>query len=103
METKANYLMIGGFVLGVLALAFVFVFWMTQPRRRRQALLHRLRWLGGGAHHRSSVGFNGIKVGEVQSLSLDPSRRAQGPGADQRPRRHAGAARIRAPACSLLV
>ena len=29
METKANYLMIGGFVLGVLALAFVFVFWMT--------------------------------------------------------------------------
>ncbi len=29
METKANYLMIGGFVLGVFALAFVFIFWMT--------------------------------------------------------------------------
>jgi len=29
METKANYLMIGGFVLGVLALAFIFIFWMS--------------------------------------------------------------------------
>jgi len=29
METKANYLMIGGFVLGVLVLAFIFVFWMS--------------------------------------------------------------------------
>ena len=29
METKANYLMIGGFVLGVLAFAFIFVFWMS--------------------------------------------------------------------------
>jgi len=26
METKANYLMIGGFVLGVLVLVFIFVF-----------------------------------------------------------------------------
>jgi len=72
METKANYLMIGGFVLGVLALAFIFVFWMTN--------------LGGGKRYYivfdgsvaglttgSSVGFNGIKVGEVQSLQLDPA------------------------------
>ena len=29
METKANYPMIGGFVLGVLAFAFIFVFWMS--------------------------------------------------------------------------
>ncbi len=29
METKANYLMIGGSVLGILALAFIFIVWMT--------------------------------------------------------------------------
>ena len=72
METKANYLMIGGFVLGVLALAFIFVFWMSN-------------FAGGGKHYYivfessvaglttgSSVGFNGIRVGEVQSFALDP-------------------------------
>lgn len=72
METKANYLMIGGFVLGVLALAFLFVFWMSN-------------FAGGGKRYRivfetsvaglttgSSVSFNGIKVGEVQSFALDP-------------------------------
>ena len=73
METKANYLMIGGFVLGVIVLAFVFIFWMTNLAG------------GGGKHYYiifngsvaglttgASVGFNGIKVGDVQSLALDP-------------------------------
>jgi phospholipid/cholesterol/gamma-HCH transport system substrate-binding protein len=72
METKANYLMIGGFVLGVIVLAFVFIFWMTNLA-------------GGGKHYYiifngsvaglttgASVGLNGIKVGDVQSLALDP-------------------------------
>ena len=72
METKANYLMIGGFVLGVLALAFIFVFWMSN-------------FAGGGKNYYivfdssvaglttgSSVGFNGIRVGEVQTFALDP-------------------------------
>jgi phospholipid/cholesterol/gamma-HCH transport system substrate-binding protein len=72
METKANYLMIGGFVLGVIVLAFVFIFWMTNLA-------------GGGKHYYivfngsvaglttgANVGFNGIKVGDVQSLALDP-------------------------------
>jgi phospholipid/cholesterol/gamma-HCH transport system substrate-binding protein len=71
METKANYLMIGGFVLGVLALAFIFVFWMSN-------------FGGGGSRYKivfegsvagltsgSSVALNGIKVGEVQSFALD--------------------------------
>ena len=29
METKANYLMIGGSVLGVLVFAFIFIFWIS--------------------------------------------------------------------------
>ena len=72
METKANYLMIGGFVLGVIVLAFVFIFWMTNLA-------------GGGKHYYivfngsvaglttgANVSFNGIKVGDVQSLALNP-------------------------------
>jgi phospholipid/cholesterol/gamma-HCH transport system ATP-binding protein len=71
-ENQANYLMIGGFVLGVLALAFLFVFWMSNfgsgGKRYKIVFESSVAGLTTG----SSVGFNGIKVGEVQSFSLDP-------------------------------
>ncbi len=72
METKANYLMIGGFVLGVLALAFIFVFWMSNfgGGGKRYAIVFESSV--AGLTTGSSVGFNGIRVGEVQSFALDP-------------------------------
>lgn len=73
METKANYLMIGGFVLGVLALAFVFVFWMTNLAGGGKRYYIVFDGSVAGLTTGSSVGFNGIKVGEVQSLALDPA------------------------------
>jgi phospholipid/cholesterol/gamma-HCH transport system substrate-binding protein len=73
METKANYLMIGGFVLGVVALAFVFVFWMTNLAGGGKRYFILFDGSVAGLTSGSSVGFNGIKVGEVQSLQLDPN------------------------------
>jgi phospholipid/cholesterol/gamma-HCH transport system substrate-binding protein len=73
METKANYLMIGGFVLGVLALAFIFVFWMTNLAGGGKRYFIVFDGSVAGLTTGSSVGFNGIKVGEVQSLQLDPA------------------------------
>jgi phospholipid/cholesterol/gamma-HCH transport system substrate-binding protein len=73
METKANYLMIGGFVLGVLALAFFFVFWMTNLAGGGKRYYIVFDGSVAGLTTGSSVGFNGIKVGEVQSLALDPA------------------------------
>jgi len=72
METKANYLMIGGFVLGVLALAFIFVFWMSNfgGGGKRYTILFESSV--AGLTTGSRVGFNGIRVGEVQSFALDP-------------------------------
>jgi phospholipid/cholesterol/gamma-HCH transport system substrate-binding protein len=72
METKANYLMIGGFVLGVLALAFIFVFWMSNFGSGGQRYKIVFENSVAGLTTGSSVGFNGIKVGEVQSFALDP-------------------------------
>jgi phospholipid/cholesterol/gamma-HCH transport system substrate-binding protein len=72
METKANYLMIGGFVLGVLLLAFVFVFWMTNFAGGGKRYYIVFQSSVAGLTTGSSVGFNGIKVGEVQSFALDP-------------------------------
>src|SRR5918996_1856491 len=73
METKANYLMIGGFVLGVLAFAFIFVFWMSNFAGGGKQYMVVFESSVAGLTSGSSVGFNGIKVGEVQSFSLDPS------------------------------
>ena len=73
METKANYLMIGGFVLGVVALAFMFVFWMTNLAGGGKRYYILFDGSVAGLTSGSSVGFNGIKVGEVQSLQLDPA------------------------------
>ena len=72
METKANYLMIGGFVLGVIVLAFVFIFWMTNLAGGGKRYYIVFEGSVAGLTTGSSVGFNGIKVGEVQSLALDP-------------------------------
>jgi phospholipid/cholesterol/gamma-HCH transport system substrate-binding protein len=73
METKANYLMIGGFVLGVLLLAFVFVFWMSNFAGGGKRYYIVFQSSVAGLTTGSSVGFNGIKVGEVQSMQLDPA------------------------------
>ena len=72
METKANYLMIGGFVLGVLALAFIFVFWMSNFAGGGKRYYIVFESSVAGLTTGSSVGFNGIRVGEVQSFALDP-------------------------------
>lgn len=72
METKANYLMIGGFVLGVLALAFIFVFWMSNFAAGGKRYTIVFESSVAGLTTGSSVGFNGIRVGEVQSFQLDP-------------------------------
>lgn len=72
METKANHLVIGGFVLGILVLALGFVYWMSNfgsGGQTRYTVLFEgsVNGLATG----SNVLFNGIRVGKVQSLALD--------------------------------
>jgi phospholipid/cholesterol/gamma-HCH transport system substrate-binding protein len=76
METKANTALIGGFTLIVLALAFVFVYWLA--RGAGQTADAHLTVIFEdpvtGLSVGSQVVFNGIKVGEVKTLDLDPKR-----------------------------
>ena len=72
METKANYLMIGGFVLGVLAFVFIFVFWISNFAGGGREYHIVFQSSVAGLTSGSGVRFNGVKVGEVQSFSLDP-------------------------------
>lgn len=74
METKANYALVGFFTLMVIAAAFGFVYWMAQSGRGGPTaeLAIRIPGSANGLSVGSPVRFNGIAVGSVRSLSIDP-------------------------------
>ena len=79
METRAHYLAIGSFTLLVIAAAFAFVFWFRGTDGGNSTTNYRIVFTGSvsGLSKGSLVMYNGLKVGEVTSLSLmpdDPSR-----------------------------
>ena len=75
METRANYVITGAFTLAVIFAAFAFVFWFHNSGGVGARASYRLVFSGSvaGLHPGSSVLFNGIRVGEVTQLALDPS------------------------------
>ncbi|MDY6962625.1 MAG: MlaD family protein, partial [Pseudomonadota bacterium] len=74
METKANYAIVGFFTLLVIAAAFGFVYWMAQSGRGGPVaeLAIRIPGSANGLSVGSPVRFNGIPVGSVRNLSIDP-------------------------------
>lgn len=79
METRAHYVAIGSFTLLVITAAFAFVFWFRGTDGRSNTTNYRIVFTGSvsGLSKGSIVMYNGLKVGEVTSLSLmpdDPSR-----------------------------
>lgn len=81
METKANHLLIGAFVLFVVAMGFGFVYWMQSFGGAGGAKQFYIIFRGSvsGLNTASKVLFNGIQVGRVSNLGLDPqdSRRVR--------------------------
>jgi phospholipid/cholesterol/gamma-HCH transport system substrate-binding protein len=75
METRANYVLIGVFTLAVIAGAFGFVWWFERASDKGARVSYEIVFDGSvsGLRPGSAVLFNGIRVGEVASMSLDPS------------------------------
>ncbi|WP_062117054.1 MlaD family protein [Aureimonas sp. AU40] len=75
METRANYVLVGIFTVVVLALSFGFVYWSANvsDRDQRTTLLIRIEGSVSGLSQGSQVLFNGLNVGTVQSLRIDPN------------------------------
>src|ERR1700733_3394420 len=73
METKANYIVTGGFTLAVIVGAFGFIFWFQNSSRGGEHATYRLVFDGSvsGRCTASSVLFDGLRVGEVSGLALD--------------------------------
>ena len=79
METKASYLLIGGFVLAVIAGIFVFIIWLAKVEIDREFAYYHIDFEGSvaGLTTGSDALYNGIPVGSVTLIELhpdDPSR-----------------------------
>jgi len=74
METRANYILIGLFTLAVLVAGFTFVYWFEHLTSGIVRTAYRVVIDGpvSGLRTGGSVTFNGIRVGEVSAINLDP-------------------------------
>ncbi len=75
METRANYVLVGVFTLAVIIGAFGFVWWFERVSDTGNRTIYEIAYDGSvsGLRKGSSVNFNGIRVGEVHNLMLDPT------------------------------
>jgi phospholipid/cholesterol/gamma-HCH transport system substrate-binding protein len=75
METSARYALIGMFTLSAIAAAFAFVYWLNTTGGFGQRAVYQVRFESSvsGLLVGSNVLFNGVRVGEVTSLKLNPS------------------------------
>ena len=74
MEIRAPYVLIGAFVLAVIAAVFGFVYWLHNAGSLTERTTYRIDFENtvSGLLTGAAVLFNGIRVGEVTSLELDP-------------------------------
>ncbi len=74
METRAPYALIGLFVLAAIGAVFGFVFWLHNAGGFAERTIYRVRFENtvSGLLTGAAVLFNGIRVGEVTDLALNP-------------------------------
>jgi phospholipid/cholesterol/gamma-HCH transport system substrate-binding protein len=79
METRARYALIGLFMLAIIVASFGFVYWLENKGGFSQRESYRVRFGSSvsGLLVGSAVLFNGIRVGEVTGLALDPAQPEQ--------------------------
>ena len=79
METRANYVIIGLFTLAVVFGVVGFVYWFQNIGGTGERAFYRVLFEGSvsGLRTGATVQFNGIRVGEVTDLKLDPQRPQQ--------------------------
>src|SRR6185369_10032244 len=79
METRARYALIGFFMLAVILASFAFVYWLENKGGFSQRTNYQVRFDSSvsGLLVGSAVLFNGIRVGEVTDLTLDPEHPEQ--------------------------
>lgn len=73
METRASYLIVGAFVLALVAGAFGFGLWITRANLRETNVLYYIYFTGSvsGLQVGSQVQLRGVPVGNVTDIAID--------------------------------
>jgi phospholipid/cholesterol/gamma-HCH transport system substrate-binding protein len=79
METKANHILIGSFVLVIIAAVFGFVIWLAKVDIDRASAEYYIyiEESVAGLSLGSDVRFNGIPIGKVAEIVIDPENPAR--------------------------
>lgn len=74
METRANYALIGAFVVAVIAAAFAFVLWFSGGEKPGGQRVYKVIFMGSvsGLIRGAPVLFNGVRVGDVNKIDFSP-------------------------------
>lgn len=74
METRANYILVGLFTLAVIVGGFIFVYWFNAPGGGSERKHYEVVFDGSvsGLKPGAWVLFNGLRVGDVTNLRIDP-------------------------------
>jgi phospholipid/cholesterol/gamma-HCH transport system substrate-binding protein len=72
METRASYVLVGAFVLGLVAAALVFVLWLGRGEAGRDLVTYRVHFTGNvtGLAPGAAVRYRGITKGEVRNVDV---------------------------------
>src|SRR5579862_7629060 len=75
METKANYVAVGAFVLACILGIVIALLWLAGFQYSREYALYQTSFVGPvtGLGDGTPVRYNGIDVGRIQDLNFDPS------------------------------
>jgi phospholipid/cholesterol/gamma-HCH transport system substrate-binding protein len=76
MENRARYILVGLFTLAVIAAGFAFTYWLNTTGGLQQRSYYQIRYQNSvaGLLVGSAVQFNGVRVGEVTALDLNPAK-----------------------------
>lgn len=76
METRASYVLVGSFVLGLVAAAVIFVLWIGRSDGGRNLVTYKLNFTGSvtGLAPGAAVRYRGINKGEVRAIGIKPGQ-----------------------------
>ncbi len=74
MERRANYVLVGTFVLALIAAAFGFVMWIAKVSLESEAQIYYVYFTGSvsGLQIGSEVQYRGVPVGRITDIRIDP-------------------------------
>ncbi len=74
MEQRANHVLVGGFVLALIAAFVAFVLWLGKAEFNREFAQYKILFLGAvtGLKEGNPVRYRGVPVGSVTSVRINP-------------------------------